>query len=42
MNPLYFRRRPFLYGTICLAVWVFLSARTPVLSQEADPEARGP
>ncbi len=41
MNRPCFRRPSFLFFTTCLAVWACLSAPTPALSQQADPEKRG-
>ena len=41
MNRPCCRRPSFLFFTMCLAVWACVSAWTPALSQEADPEARG-
>ncbi|MDE2964972.1 MAG: outer membrane lipoprotein-sorting protein, partial [Acidobacteriota bacterium] len=41
MNHPYSPRRPVLYFTSGLAVWAFLSAPAPALSQEEDAKARG-
>ena len=41
MNRPCFRRPSFLFFTTCLAVWACLSAPTPALSQQVDPEKRG-
>ena len=41
MNRPCCRRPSFLFFTMCLAVWACVSAWTPALSQEADPEKRG-